>query len=130
MACTIERYPDRPIVIATFSPPFDAVKDASTTAGYLNRLLAETNGDIHYIADLSALEIDLSDLVLGMTTAYASLQSPFYSPRLKTYTVGNTELVKVGAEAAAADARYGANVRFYPHVAEALAEVERLVSLP
>lgn len=130
MACTIERYPDKPIVIATFSQPFDAVKDASVTAGYLHRLLSETNDDIHYIADLSALEIDFSDLVLGMTTAYASLQSPFYSPRLKTYTVGNTELVKVGAEAAADDARYGANVRFYRHISEALAEVERLVSIP
>lgn len=126
MAQTIKKMPNEPIIVAKFTEPFDVVADTSVVAARLQDALSSGSDNVYYIADMSEIKIQFSDLVSGLAQAYADKSSPYSNPRLKTFTVARDELIALGAKAAAEQKQYGnAAVQFYASVDEALAEVRQ-----
>jgi hypothetical protein len=123
---TITQMPDEPIIVATFTNPFDPVKDAVPVAGYLLEHLKNTTGRVYYIADMSGLKINFSDLVQGMSQAFTDPNSPYVNPRLATFTVAGDTLISVGVKAAAEQQRYGkANIKLYRSINQAMSEIRK-----
>ncbi|MCU0464374.1 MAG: hypothetical protein MUF38_07365 [Anaerolineae bacterium] len=129
MSYTISQKPDSPIIIATFTDPFDAVNDGGAVAGYLLDALNNISGNVYYIADMSTIKIDFSDLVMGLAAAYTTPGSPYANPRLKTYTVAHDDLIEFGAKAATEQQQYGkVEVKFYRDVTEALEAIRAVTA--
>lgn len=129
MSYTISQKPNSPIIIATFADPFDTVNDGGAVAGYLLDALNNSTSNIYYIADMSGVKIEFSDLVMGLAAAYTTPGSPYANPRLKTYTVANDDLIEFGAKAAAEQQQYGkVEVKFYRDVKEALEAISAVTA--
>ncbi|MCU0465484.1 MAG: hypothetical protein MUF38_13060 [Anaerolineae bacterium] len=124
MSHKIVNDPQKPIVIAKFTEPFNAVEDSDAVAAHLNKFLAKHPGIVHYIADMSKINIDFSQLIIGMAAAYKTPNSPYSNPRLKIYSIANDELIILGTQASAEQEQYGkVDVRLYPDQEAALAEI-------
>ncbi len=127
MSHSIKKLSNEPIVVAKFTEPFDVVNDTGTVAKYLQDTLVGSSGDLYYVADMSEIEIQFSDLVTGLAQAYTDKSGPYTNPRLKTFTVAKSELIALGSKAAAEQSQYGkAAVKFYPSTDEALAEIRKM----
>lgn len=129
MTYTITQLPNEPITIVVQEDPFDPVNDSMAVAAFLIQWLEKTTGDLYLVGDMRGVNISFSDLVAGMAAAYATPGSPYNNPRLKTYTIATSELLELGAKAAAAQRQYGnANVKLYATPEEALAEIRAILS--
>lgn len=128
MSHNITSVPEKPIVIAEFTEPFNAVEDSDAVAAYLNKFLNQHTGTVHYIADMSKINIDFSQLILGMAAAYKTPNSPYSNPRLKIYSIASDEMIILGTQASAEQEQYGkVDVRLYPDQAAALAEINAVL---
>lgn len=129
MGYSINHLSGEPVLIATFTEPFDAVSDGGAVAGSLINALNNRTETLYYIADMSGLQISFSDLVSGLAAAFATPGSPYTHPLIKIFTVATDELIGLGAKAAAEQQQYGkASVKFYPNVEEALKEIHMMVA--
>lgn len=106
MVYTIDNKSDEQVIIATFAEPHDIVNDSIGVAEALLEALAATEGNLHYIANLSQIKINFGDLTLGMATAFRDPNSPYSNPRLKTYTVSTDMLAQLGTQAANEQEQY------------------------
>ncbi|MFN8527484.1 MAG: hypothetical protein U0670_02595 [Anaerolineae bacterium] len=124
MTYKITQLPNEPIIIAKFTEPFDSTKDTTGVALVLADTLNKITGKLYYIADLQDVQIQFSDLVIGLAEAYANKASPYSNPRLTTFTVASDMLIEMGAKAASEQQQYGnADVKFYAKVDDALAVI-------
>lgn len=125
MSYTVEEKPELKAVLITYNAPFDSIKDTGGVAEYLMEALASRTEELHFVADFSGTKVSFGDLVSGMAEAYRTPGSPFSNPLLKTYTVANDNLIKIGVKAAAEQEQYGmASVKLYSSVEEALQDVK------
>jgi hypothetical protein len=124
MSYTFERFPNEPIAICTFKQPYDPKADAQGAAEELIKMLASIQGDVYYIADLRNINVSFSDLAVGLAQAFKTPGSPYANPRLKTFTVGSGELVRIGVETTARSQAYGnVQVRLFTSLEDALEQV-------
>lgn len=129
MSYTFKQLANEPIFIAKFTEPFDVVADGSGVAGKLQDALNNSSGPVYYVADMSEVRIQFSDLVIGLAQAYSDKSSPYANPRLKTFTVANDELIAIGTKAAAEQEQYGhAAVKLYSSVDAAMQDVREAMS--
>jgi len=117
------------IIIGTYMSPFDPKDDLNNAAAYLLNALNTSEGTLYFIADMRALKISFADLVVGLAGAYATPDSPFSNPRVKTFTVATHDLIAFGVKAAAEQTQYGnADVKLYLTVEEALKDIQEDIS--
>ena len=126
MTYIIEEKPELKAVLIVYEAPFDSIRDTGGVAQYLMEQLANRTEELHFIADFSGTKVSFGDLVSGMAEAYRTPGSPFSNPLLKTYTVANDNLIKIGVKAAAEQEQYGmASVKLYASVDEAMEDVKK-----
>jgi len=125
MSYTITHKPELNTLIATFTQPFAVARDATAITKVLQQWLADTDGEVFYIADMRQVTISLQELTQGLTIAFRDPQSPYANPRLKTYTIGSDILIRMGGKAAAQRDQYGqVNMEIYASLEEALEKIQ------
>lgn len=122
---SIEYRQDKNILISTFSTPYDPMNDTMSSIQEITKRLNETDKDLHYVADMRALNISFADLVSGLAQAFSNPDSVFANPRLKTYTVGSNTLIRMGSQAVAEQSQYGKiPIKLFSSVEEALQAID------
>ncbi len=123
MTVDIEQRSDMPLITVHFTMPFDPVGEAEIVAEKLQEMLDATEGKVYYIADITALELTFSQLMLGMGAAYVE-GSPYADPRMHIYTIASGDMIKMASEAVNTQEQYKGSVRLFATVDEAMADIE------
>ena len=116
-------------LIITYSNPLDIIQDTIVSMNEIRKILDSTDGDLYSIADMRGIEITFADLTQGMAQAFSTPDSVYANPRLTTYTVGDSELVRLGTEAVSKQDQYGKiAIKLYSSVEEALEAINQSTS--
>jgi hypothetical protein len=114
-----------PIILMTLSNPYNPHTDSLETSAHIKGIFEASNDDVYCVADMSTINVSFSDLVLGLSEAFKNPESIFSNPRIHMYTVGSSELLRLGTEAVANQAQYGqVGIKIYGSVPEAVTQIQ------
>jgi hypothetical protein len=127
MSYAVKLLPGEPVIIVSFSLPFDSLNDvpeAYTEAAELSQTLRDT---VFLLSDVSAVNLSLDDLINGLTMLRDAL------PKTKDYRligIGSLDMVKRAAQAMW-QAQYGSvNVSLFSSLNDALARIRAELGTP
>lgn len=119
MAHTTEALPGEPIIITTYSEPYDPVSDVVEA----NLEVAELLGDLplaYYINDIQQVELTFSKVIQTMSSAFRD-RSSLDSSRIRRIAVGTGKMLKLFVEGAK-QFQYGEiNIELFESIEEAVA---------
>lgn len=121
MATQIDAYPDKRLLFAKITPPI--VHNDTTLSDGIQAFAQQMNGVFFLVSDVSQLNMSFTDIVFSMTI----LRRIPGADQIRIIAVGDTELLRFGAEAAK-QKQYGEhNIKVFNTVEDAMnyAENER-----
>jgi hypothetical protein len=127
MSYAVKLLPGEPVIIVSFSLPFDPLNDvpeAYTEAAELSQTLRDT---VFLLSDVSAVNLNLDDLINGLAMLRDAL------PKTKEYRligIGSSDMVKRAAQAMT-QAQYGSvDVSLFSSLNDALARIRAELGTP
>lgn len=126
MSATIKPVSGESLAIVTYQEPFNPVEDLAYVQDELEHLLAQTGAPLQVVVDLRQIDLDFSELVqsLGMTSSSSSAASS-KSGQIRLTFVGDSEMVKMAADAYGQAQYGGAEVDMFASLDQALAHARR-----
>ena len=129
MAITFERLDGESILIATITPPLLPESETQRILAELGQFMAETDGDVVYINDMSGVSaMQFADVVLGAANLTRTPGTPFVDPRFKIIMVGTHEMVKLASESLKQEQYGQIYSQIYPTRDEAISAARALLN--
>lgn len=130
MAISATRLPDEPIIIVKYiDPPDPPDEQAAETSHQMSALMKDIEGPVYRINDILDYDLQFSDMVLGMAAEMrGGLPGTVSDSRVHTVTVGSSELVRIGTEAAK-QSQYGEiDIKLFTSIDDALSYVREEIA--
>lgn len=121
MSYTIDKLPDRPVVLQTFQSGLSPEELVASVAE-LTTILDAQSEPVYCILDMTQVSLGLDDVIAGANMAARGSKPPFRHPNVREVVfVSSSGLVKLGARGLTSATFGNIAVRVFDTVHEALA---------
>lgn len=121
MAVTVEKLSGEPIIITTYTDPFDAAVDLPASFAQVAELSKDLPAPVYSVNHIQLSETGFSDITLAMQQAISNMPGSAVDPRIRTLLVGASDLLRLAAESGSQEQYGGVDIRWFPTLDEALA---------
>jgi hypothetical protein len=129
MAVTVKTHQQKPIIIVQYADPLNVKEDLDTVFQHATSAYSEDLPVFVMISDLSAINLEFSDMMIGMQEATVSRDGfSMTAPNVTLLVVTRDEMPRLGAEAFQQDQYGSVMVPVFEDLDAALAHAEKLVS--
>ncbi|MCU0515147.1 MAG: hypothetical protein MUE40_21545 [Anaerolineae bacterium] len=121
MVYTIATLPDEPIIIVTFTPPFDPLVEFLETYIAIGALVADMPQPVIYrVVDMAQTPVTFSQVVEALAIATRSPRAPLRDPRMRSVYVATGEMALLARESLKQPQYGGFHIDLFPAQAAAL----------
>lgn len=126
MTAKVERLPGEPIIVVTWSSPFDVQKESPQKFADVDALI-RSDEKVYVIDDMTRLKIDFATLVAGMAAQRVKAPGSPADLRVKTILVGSGMMWELASRGAKQLQYGGFDIPLFPSLEAALAHAREKV---